>query len=282
MKPVGPIKSLPKKERYGFYIFSVAVVFFLAFSLYNFSVRIKNPLAPKNTNPTQFLNESEEQRQKLIELQGKDTDRDGLSDYDEIYVYYTSPYLEDTDSDGMTDRDEIMAGEDPVCPKGQSCSPYADVADKSASGPEVFANGEIAKAQEGMATTAEQMRQMLISSGQFTADDLANISDDDLLQLSGLSSQTSDLTNLNFELPQVPGVEQLNENNTSGSDIPLNFNGNTALSANTNANAAPSTAELRAYLIKNGFDEAALNKISDEDLLKMFAETAQENPDSIK
>jgi len=51
----------------------------------------------------------------------KDSDSDGLSDYDELYVYNTSPYLADSDSDGTDDKTEVFAGEDPNCPKGKDC-----------------------------------------------------------------------------------------------------------------------------------------------------------------
>lgn len=51
-----------------------------------------------------------------------DTDHDGISDYEEINVYHTSPYLADSDSDGFTDKEEIMNGTDPNCPTGQTCT----------------------------------------------------------------------------------------------------------------------------------------------------------------
>lgn len=39
----------------------------------------------------------------------KDTDEDGLNDYDEIYNYQTLPNYEDTDKDGLNDYDEIIS-----------------------------------------------------------------------------------------------------------------------------------------------------------------------------
>jgi len=54
-------------------------------------------------------------------LRNQDTDQDGLSDYDELYFYNSSPYLEDTDSDGIKDMTEIEQGQDPNCPLGQEC-----------------------------------------------------------------------------------------------------------------------------------------------------------------
>ena len=54
-------------------------------------------------------------------LKSQDTDKDGLSDWDEVNVYGTSPYLEDTDSDGINDGVEIKNHQDPNCPFGKAC-----------------------------------------------------------------------------------------------------------------------------------------------------------------
>lgn len=43
-----------------------------------------------------------------------DTDGDGLSDYDEIYIYYTDPVLADTDGDTLSDSDDIKLGFSPL------------------------------------------------------------------------------------------------------------------------------------------------------------------------
>lgn len=45
-----------------------------------------------------------------------DTDRDGLSDYDEINIYHTNPYNPDTDKDGIPDGEEIRRGRNPLGP----------------------------------------------------------------------------------------------------------------------------------------------------------------------
>ncbi len=54
----------------------------------------------------------------LFLLQGvchaQDTDGDGLSDYDEIYVYGTDPYDMDTDNDSFDDGFEVAYGSDPL------------------------------------------------------------------------------------------------------------------------------------------------------------------------
>lgn len=46
-----------------------------------------------------------------------DTDDDGLSDYDEIYVYETDPLNPDSDGDGLQDGDEPHIGLDPTNPE---------------------------------------------------------------------------------------------------------------------------------------------------------------------
>lgn len=66
--------------------------------------------------------QEDDQGVTIAELKEKDTDHDGLTDYQELYQYYTSMFLEDTDSDGLTDYEEANAGNDPLCPEGESCS----------------------------------------------------------------------------------------------------------------------------------------------------------------
>jgi hypothetical protein len=61
------------------------------------------------------------EKERTEKLKIEDTDKDGLNDYDELYVFRTSPFLEDSDSDGFKDGDEISQGFDPNCPRGKTC-----------------------------------------------------------------------------------------------------------------------------------------------------------------
>jgi len=61
----------------------------------------------------------------------KDTDRDGLNDYDELYTYRTSPYLPDSDSDSISDGTEVKNSTDPNCPEGKKCNQDALTANQT-------------------------------------------------------------------------------------------------------------------------------------------------------
>ncbi len=136
--------------------------------------------------------------QKESDLHNKDTDKDGLSDWDELNVYYTSPYLEDTDSDGFTDKEEIDSGNDPNCPAGRDCSEQtiktndnnqleaADFKnenlslDQISNGLNSVSDSELEKILQGQAD-AKTLRQALINSGA-SEEALNKISDEDLLK----------------------------------------------------------------------------------------------------
>lgn len=63
-------------------------------------------------------------QQEELEIQAmkeRDTDSDGLNDYDEQEIYGTSPYLADSDSDGYDDKVELESDNDPNCPTGSTC-----------------------------------------------------------------------------------------------------------------------------------------------------------------
>jgi hypothetical protein len=82
---------------------------------YNNTADVNSNSADTNANSADFNADDEA-------LKTKDTDGDGLNDWDELHVYLTSPYLEDTDGDGYNDKQEIDTGNDPNCPRGQTCA----------------------------------------------------------------------------------------------------------------------------------------------------------------
>lgn len=126
-----------------------------------------------------------------------DTDGDGLTNYDEMYVYGTSPYLEDTDSDGISDADEVRQGSDPNCPAGGDCFVELNYGANTgtAEGGDDLISGATSSDSLGVVTGSDEdslrralsgeidaasLRTLLLESGA-DAEILNQISDEDLL-----------------------------------------------------------------------------------------------------
>jgi len=101
-----------------------ALVVFGVFIFIAWIVQMKNniygPFVYKSNNKNQSNISLTENNSEEV-LKTKDSDKDGLSDWDELYLYHTSPYLEDSDSDGFTDKQEVDSNTDPNCPVGRDC-----------------------------------------------------------------------------------------------------------------------------------------------------------------
>lgn len=163
---------------------------------------IYNPFAPEPITQTDedalatlFANDQ-------VRLQSIDTDQDGLNDFEELTYYETSPYIQDTDSDGISDKDEILAGEDPLCPKGENCSLATNVANTSSTIPiglqidtslDAFLPEQAATADvQTLTKDPEALRELLRQTGELTEAQINGFSDEDLLDLAGtVYSQTS-------------------------------------------------------------------------------------------
>jgi len=178
----------------------------LAFGFINLTKNIYNNKFQDSENETEVANtENKNLVNDLLELQAMDTDKDGLSDYDEIYIYKTSPYLADTDSDGYLDKEEIDTNHDPLCPVGQDCRgaqipdqeeinpqdvlPYDEnLLEQDGSTQNDGANQEQEKMPEELINELKnldvnQVRELLLSSEQMTEEQLAEIDDETLMQI---------------------------------------------------------------------------------------------------
>lgn len=216
LEPQQPRNLLGKNQKWA--AAGLAVFAFLIVALW--FVQLKNNIyAPLNSNSAGLTDQTQIDNQTAgdLALKNKDTDGDGLSDYDELNVYKTSPYLADSDSDGIKDGEEIKNGTDPNCPAGRTCSTSttlgAGAADNTAAQPAAGSDtlnnilnqynaansvtppsasaGSAAAGTTG-SLTAEQkqalqgmdaasLRQLLIQNGMAQTD-LDQISDADLMQ----------------------------------------------------------------------------------------------------
>ncbi len=230
-------QNLSKKQQ-KFALLLVAFIGFLAIGIavYQFFHTLRAPFAIKNVALN--INGLTTQQALIEGLRTKDTDEDGISDYDELYTYRTSPYLADSDSDKISDKDELAAGKNPNCPEGKDCLQPSITNTNSL----VVIPGTPQASDIPIAT----LRQTLKDAGA-PEDVLNGMSDDELRQLYQ-------------EVVQEQGGAQ--NLNAGASDA--------TISLSTLQNLTPS--EIRQFLIQSGISESTLNDVNDEQLQAIFQE----------
>ena len=111
-------EGLSKEQKIGLILLSTFAIFAIGLGILQIRNTMYAPFALNKKIPPltrDDINSNEA-------LMYRDIDKDGLNDFDELYVYSTSPYLADTDSDGLTDKAEVDKGTNPICPEGQNCA----------------------------------------------------------------------------------------------------------------------------------------------------------------
>ena len=147
---------------------SGAILFFgffgLVFGILRFNGLIQSPYVTTSVNTLPTINLNLSAQNDVLGLSTRDTDQDGLSDFDEINIYQTSPYLKDSDSDGVDDQREVARGSDPSCPEGQDCFGFNDLrfdVTTEASGPSLQLGETVLTGQ----ASAAEVRQLLRQAG---------------------------------------------------------------------------------------------------------------------
>ncbi|PIT87092.1 MAG: hypothetical protein COU31_04950 [Candidatus Magasanikbacteria bacterium CG10_big_fil_rev_8_21_14_0_10_40_10] len=200
MNTNGDRQKLSREQKTGFVLLLVFAVLALSLGILQIRNNMYKPFALSNAIPPiskDLINDANV-------LRYRDTDLDKLNDFEEIYVYQTSPYLADTDSDGVNDYDEINKGTNPLCASGQQCvgslstSADAGLSDTTTlSGivgvaPVAPANLDLASALQN----PQQVRKMLIDAGMDKAT-LDKVTDSQLsLIVSQVFQSTTTLNNL--------------------------------------------------------------------------------------
>lgn len=185
--------NLSKEQKIGFVLLLLFAVFAVALGILQIRNTMRAPFALNNAVPPNIKDEVD----TVDALRFRDIDRDGLNDFDELYVYATSPYLADTDSDGVSDKDEIDKGSDPLCVPGQDClnNPIAreNYSPVSSTGAALGLEEPVAVSGADLTATLTdpvQIRKLLINAG-LNPDVLKNISDSDLLSLVAQTLKTT-------------------------------------------------------------------------------------------
>lgn len=161
----------PREHRAGAWMLLVIGIAALGLGIFQFRNSIFSPFDLESD----YRTEEELEQERLAALKGKDTDLDGVTDFDEQYVFGTSPYLDDSDSDGIDDKTELEQGTNPNCPEGKECGPLGEeffaAEDAFRLDPVIPEPQEDLELIETMLNpTPDQIRQLLLDSGVPKAD----------------------------------------------------------------------------------------------------------------
>lgn len=181
-----------REQRAGFILLTGTGSLALLLGVF-YLVRLMNAPFDINYEGPKFVSQAEREAQEIELQKNSDTDSDGLSDYDELYLHRTSPYLFDSDSDGISDAAELAAGDDPNCPNDQEC--LGSIFDSTA-GESLPAEAIVADVEEDIVTSTqtgadladamkgasvEEIRFLLLESG-VEEEVVNNLSDEELLE----------------------------------------------------------------------------------------------------
>jgi len=180
--------------------------------------------------------ENLDQAEIIAILSEQDIDGDGLSDFDEQFVYQTSVYLDDTDSDTFSDKEEIDAQSNPL---DQNSTPYHLITEKDVLEEEV----SISPSDEEI--SVEEIKNLLINQAGLTREIVDNLDDKTLLKLY---NETKEETGINLKELQAPNDQQ-----RQFSDLDI--------------------SQLRQLLIEEGVDPNMLDTIDDKSLESMFLQS---------
>lgn len=229
--------------------------------------RIRAPFARKTPAKNLTLPQNQSLT-ALLELQTKDTDKDGLTDYDELYVYQTSPYLEDTDSDGLKDKTEVDQKKNPLCPEGQEC-----LVKEAAPGETLALPGDSGVRQNDTGAGGLDFSS-LFGGGQTTGGNLSAAQLRQLLEQTGMAKETLD------KIDDKTLLDLYNKTiGELGQTAPSGSTGNLLFGADLTKLLNPenlSATEIRELLRLGGVDEKTLQGLDDASLKKLFEEALKQ------
>lgn len=193
--------SLPRPQKTAVIILGVTAVGILGIWFWQFNMRINSPFLPSSAEIAQGEKDAEAKIIAQNAERTKDSDGDGLTDYDETNGYKTSPYLEDSDGDNISDFEEVRLNKDPLCAEGTICTSFTGTPTStstdivaSSTPAENVDQALLIKALSGQGD-ANTMRQILLQGGA-DADQVKLLTDQDLMTMYAevLKAQNPDIT----------------------------------------------------------------------------------------
>lgn len=216
---------------------------------------LKKQAEEKSKNNTEVVKDIKDE--DLEVLKQRDTDADGLTDFEELYIYKTSVYLADSDSDGVNDLEEIKMQEDPNCPRGQNCFRTE----------ELYQDEAVSPAVAVQKLNASQIRSLLLASGQLTEEQVTAVSDADL------EAFYQDFLKENPEIQK-----QLAEESAV---VDTSMQGKTPEQIMAEVDTVP-VEEIKKILRQQGIDDLTLNQVDDATLRDLYKKAYEEASKNIK
>lgn len=250
--------SLTVEQKFGFVFLLIFAILFLVLSFFQLRNNLYRPYALTDSVPSVLIQEKFSDPSEALHY--RDTDKDSLNDFEEIYVYGTSAYLDDTDSDGVKDKDEISQGRNPVCAEGTACDKQNaenlpnQTLESWIKNPEPEA--VMLDSQAQILNDPEKIKEILISSG-IEAALLQNLTDAEIKEIGAEIFASMEFEDaVNSKLSAISKTTSSVEISTSSSMTKEQLFANPKL--------------LRQTLIDTGYiDKEALNKLTDEEVKKV-------------
>ncbi|MCI0479425.1 thrombospondin type 3 repeat-containing protein [Candidatus Uhrbacteria bacterium] len=118
-------RSLAREQKISAGLLGFCGVLAIMLSVQRIHARIMDPFtvsASQFQEAKQTIESITPEERETAEAKRRDTDGDGISDWDEENILSTSPYLRDTDGDGIPDNVELATGQNPNCATGDACA----------------------------------------------------------------------------------------------------------------------------------------------------------------
>ena len=293
-------KKLTREQKVGFTLLLVFAVFAIGLGIMQIRNTMYAPFSLGSGIPSEIAAEINSPET----LAYRDTDNDGLSDFDELYVYQTSPYLADTDSDGISDFQEVKNGTNPLCPEGKDCSlPVpVDNPDFSASSSipssasleeqRLKSNAEIQKQVQDLPNQLRaqfsdpvELRKILANSG-LSDDQIKSVTDEQLLQIADSALKSQGIVAMASSTPLMFGSNPVNPvlggytNTLPSVNSMVAASGPVTLQIPAGLNLPAELikklsdpAQARPLLIQQGADAETVGRLSDDEVMTLVNQT---------
>lgn len=193
-------------------------------------------------------------------LKLRDSDNDGLNDYQEIYIYQSSAFLEDTDGDKLSDATEVKNGTDPLCAEGDVCgvdNTEKDLAQKDALIESTYVAEDLSALMEDLSSIditqmdPAELREALLANG-VSASEIDGLSDEEIIQLyqMALNDYQGELTS------DTVTADEIDWDNIDLSTM--------------------SQDDLRSALLDSGLEQSEIDVLSDEDVIQLYEMAIEE------